>query len=191
MCLSKLCQFFNFGKGKKTMPHFEFNTFRHLISHLEMVARVNPQAWELVGGGGPHGGDPRGMSLSSQFSATAQGLNPQPIPPYVGLVVQATRNIVQAALTLQAGGVGGTKMLHAEIDEMCGNGRFSDLWELFRHFRPLGGEPPPRPEELQAIATASFLSIAMRMERNPVRDALEAGVDKLLQVGMRGQSTHA
>jgi hypothetical protein len=170
------------------MPRFEFDTFRHLVSRLEILARFNPHFWEGVGG--PRVGDPRAMSLSSpQFSADMQSLNPQPIPPYTGAVVQATHNIVQAALTLEAGGAGGTKMLLAEIDEMCGNGRFSELWWLLHQRHPFPPEPPPRPDELQAIAMASFLSIAMQMERNPVRDALEAGVDKLLEVGMRGQST--
>jgi hypothetical protein len=161
---------------------------RKTLTFLEILARHNPQIWDALRDRVPQSQEfhlpPKRWNV---LSAAVGSLNPQPIPPLAETIAESARNIVQAALTLQAAGLGGEKLLMAEIDGLCGNGQFSKIWHLRPHPWTGGGEPPPRPEELQAIAALTFAGIALRMDAHPLRDVLETGVDTLLDASARAQ----
>lgn len=160
-------------------------------SLLAILARIRPEIWEIwdiIHGGGPL----HSFAAASRLSEVA--LNPQPLPPRASERLQiasalVARDIALAAVAAEAvGNGGGARMITSAIDDWCGNGRppipipWPGPW-------PFAFALDDAPKELDVatsrlVGAFTFAGIASRMGTGPVREALSAGADRLMDASV-------
>lgn len=148
------------------------------IALLEILARLNPQIWEIIH---PHvpvlAGGYRGLAGGSDVE-----LNPQPIPPGHLMVAGAAlaRQVAEGAVLTQAQTSGGPQFLSRVVDDWCGT-RAPRPWPPgWPHV--VDPDPDPHPwdvAQMFAVAAVVFAGFAAGLEDGEFRDAFRSAADKL------------
>ena len=169
---------------------------QNLLLFLAVLGRINPAIFDVIF---PHGPIQRAGAARYQIRSAAVGrfspgdlvsLNPQPLPPKEILqfaAVEAANQIAEAAVVAQATDqdVGG--LVAVWIDDWCGNGRKPIPWPWPWPF-PWPVDPEPNPDwdipASQVAGALALAAVAIRLDEGPAREALGAGAERLMNVGL-------
>ncbi len=165
------------------------------LTLLELIARVNPAIWELIGPHVPvlYTSGEAGSSVAGRFGRAGEAeLNPQPLPPREQILIGAARlaqQLVEAAIA--QGSDRGTSLLLEEIEDWCGTRPrplpfpWPSRWPIPIYWPPVPDPGPgPDPEldrEIFTVAAVALASLAARIGDEGVVATLGKAVDRLVE----------